>query len=225
MRSLKARAAVNSAKFLALLAVLLFASAGTLRFWQAWVYWGLQLAGIAATNLYMLKKDPALLERRLALDEQGEKEKVQKLVIALMRALGAATLIIAGIDRRFGWSDVPPAIVAAACAVFTAGTAVVFVVFRENSYTSSIIEVDAQQTVVTTGPYKVVRHPMYAGALLMGLATPLALGSYWTAIVLPASIALLVVRILAEERLLSEQLRGYKEYRRQTRSRLIPGVW
>jgi protein-S-isoprenylcysteine O-methyltransferase Ste14 len=225
MRSLRARVALITTKFLAALAVVLFVSAGTLRFWQAWVYLGLQLAGMAATNLYLLKKDPALLERRLTLDQHGEKEKVQKLVMALFRLFGLATLVVAGLDRRFGWSAVPPAVVAAACAVFAAGTLVVFAVFHENSYTSSIIEVDAGQTVVATGPYRVVRHPMYAGTLLMGLATPLVLGSYWAELLLLPGCVLLSVRLLAEERFLSERLQGYREYLSTTRSRLIPGVW
>jgi protein-S-isoprenylcysteine O-methyltransferase Ste14 len=225
VRSLKTRIMLNETKFLLVLAVVLFGSAGTWRFWQAWVYLGLQLVGMTATNLYLLEKDPALLERRLTLDESGEKERAQKLVIALSRPLGAATLIVAGVDRRLGWSAVPPAMVAAACAAFATGTILVFLVFRENSYTSSIIEVDALQTVVATGPYRVVRHPMYAGALLMGLATPLSLGSYWAEILLPPAFALLVVRLLAEERFLSERLRGYNEYTTKTRSRLIPGVW
>jgi protein-S-isoprenylcysteine O-methyltransferase Ste14 len=226
---MKARVALNSTKFLLVLAVVLFASAGTLRFWQVWVYLGLQLAGIAATSLYLLKKDPALLERRLTLDERGEKEKVQRIVMALFRLFGLAMLIAAGLDRRFGWSSVPHAVVAMASIVFAAGTLVVFSVFRENSYTSSIIEgiieVDPRQTVVATGPYRVLRHPMYAGTLLMGLATPLVLGSYWAELFLLPGCALLVVRLLAEERLLAEQLQGYKEYMNTTRSRLVPGVW
>ena len=131
----------------------------------------------------------------------------------------------AGLDRRFGWSSVSPWIVATACAVFVAGACVVFVVFRANTFTSSIIEVDARQTVIATGPYRVLRHPMYAGALLMGVATPLALGSYWAELLVPPAFALLVVRLLAEERFLSERLEGYKEYLHATRARLIPGVW
>ena len=225
MRSLRARVALNTTKFLAAIAVVLVAAAGTLRFWQAWVYLGLQLAGMAATSLYLLKKDPALLERRLALDEQGEKEKVQRIVMALFRLFGLATLVVAGLDRRLGWSAVPFAVGAAAGAVFAAGTAVVIVVFRENSYTSSIIEVEAGQTVVATGPYRVVRHPMYAGTLLMGLATPLLLGSYWAELLLVPGCALLIVRLLAEERLLAERLPGYLAYMNTARSRLIPGVW
>jgi len=225
MRSLRARSALNLTKFLLVLAVVLFVSAGTLRFWQAWLYLGLQLATMTATNLYLLKKDPALLERRLKLDEQGEKERAQRVVMMLFRLFGLAMLILAGVDRRLGWSAISPAIVAAAGAVFIAGVLLVVAVFRENTYTSSIIEVDARQTVVTTGPYRIVRHPMYAGMLLSGLATPLLLGSTWAELFLLPGYALLIVRLLAEERLLSERLAGYKEYMGRTRRRLIPGVW
>src|SRR5689334_3243539 len=104
MRSLKTRVTLNTAKFLLALAVVLFASAGTLRYWEAWVYLGLQLAGMAATTVYLLKRDPALLERRLALEEQGEKEKVQKVVMGLFRLFGLAMLVFAGVDHRLGWS-------------------------------------------------------------------------------------------------------------------------
>jgi len=151
MRSLRTRITLHTAKFLLALAVVLFASAGALRYWDAWVYLGLQLVTMTATNAYLLKRDPALLERRLALEE-GEKEKVQKVVMGLFRLFGLAMLVVAGLDHRFGWSAVPPALVAAASAVFVAGTVVIFLVFRENTHTSSIIEVSSEQKVVSTGP-------------------------------------------------------------------------
>ena len=217
--------AVNTAKFLGVVAIVLFVSAGTVRFWEAWLFLLFNLTWLRVAGSYFLKKDPALVERRLIQDEQGEKEAVQKRVMTVLRVLGVITLALAGLDHRFGWSAVPAWVVAAGCALFVAGAAVVFAVFLENTYTSSIIEVDAAQTVVATGPYRVLRHPMYAGTLLMGLATPLMLGSYWTMLLLPPGWALLVVRILAEEHFLSHELRGYAEYMRRTPNRLIPGVW
>ncbi len=217
--------AVNTAKFLGVLGALLFISAGTVRFWEAWLFLGFHLAWLRVAGAYFLRKDPALVERRLKQDEGGEKEVVQKRVMAVLRVLGVATLVLAGLDHRFGWSAVPGWVVAAGCVLFVAGAAVVFAVFLENTYTSSIIEVDSGQTVVATGPYRALRHPMYAGTLLMGLATPLVLGSYWALLVLPPGWVLLVMRILAEERFLSHELRGYPEYMRSTPNRLIPGVW
>lgn len=217
--------AVNAAKFLGVVGVVLFVSAGTVRFWEAWLYLLLNLGWLRVTGSYFLKKDPALVERRMTQDERGEKEPAQRRILAVFRVLGVMTLVLAGLDHRFGWSAVPVWVVAAACALFVAGGAVVFAVFAENTYTSSIIEVDAAQTVVATGPYRVLRHPMYSGTLLMGLAMPLMLGSYWALVLLPAGWAMLVARIIAEERFLSRELRGYAQYLRQTPKRLIPGVW
>jgi protein-S-isoprenylcysteine O-methyltransferase Ste14 len=216
---------INTARFLGAVAVLLFASAGTLRFGPAWLYLALNFTWLRVTGWYFLARDPALVERRLTQDERGEKEKGQRILIALLRVLGAVMLVVAGLDYRFRWSTVPIVAVGVGGALFVAGAAMVFVVFAHNTYTSSIIEVDAGQRVVMTGPYRIVRHPMYAGTLLMGFATPLLLASYWAALLLPAGWGLLVVRILAEERLLSRQLRGYAEYTAHTRSRLIPLVW
>lgn len=225
MRTLETRTFLNTAKFLGMVSIVLFASAGTFRFWQAWLYLALHLVWLTVAGWYFLKKDPSLVERRLMQDERGENEKSQRTVIAMMRVLGVVSLAVAGFDRRFAWSAVPIAAVVAGGALFLAGTALVFAVFAENTYTSSIIEVDSAQTTVTTGPYGVLRHPMYAGTLLMGLATPLLLGSYWAALLIPPGWALLVVRIMAEERFLSRQLSGYPEYMGRTRCRLIPGVW
>jgi protein-S-isoprenylcysteine O-methyltransferase Ste14 len=216
---------INAARFLGAVALLLFASAGTLRFWQAWLYLALNFAWLRATGWYFLAKDPALVERRLTQDERGEAERVQRIIMAIFRALGCITLVVAGLDHRFRWSKAPVLAVFVGAVLFVSGAAVVFVVFARNSYTSSIIEVDAAQTVVTTGPYRVVRHPMYAGTLLMGLAMPLLLGSYWAALPVPAGWVLLAARILAEERFLRRHLRGYPEYTAQTRSRRLPGVW
>lgn len=225
MRSLATRSALNTTKFLGIVALVLFVSAGTLRYWQAWVYLALNFGWLAFAGAYFRRTDPGLVERRLVQDEKGEKEKVQRIVMAALRVLGLATLVVAGLDWRWGWSAVPTPLVAAAVGMFVAGAALVFVVFLENSYTSSIIEVDPRQTVVATGPYRVLRHPFYTGTLLMGVATPLVLGSYWAALLLPPGWAVLAVRILAEERFLKEKLRGYAEYMAATRSRLIPGVW
>jgi protein-S-isoprenylcysteine O-methyltransferase Ste14 len=222
MRRLSLLVTLQSAKLLLVLAVVLFASAGTLRFWQAWVYLGLHLASLAVMGAYLVARDPTLVERRR---DRPETERVQKLVRGLMNVFGAAMLVVAGLDRRFSWSAVPTSIVLVACIVFVAGSVLVFVVFRANTYGSSIIEVQKGQTVVATGPYRTLRHPMYAGMILMGVATPLVLGSLWAALLVPPGWVLLVVRILAEERLLQDRLPGYREYLSATRHRLIPGVW
>lgn len=225
MQGLRRRMTANTAKFLSIMGLVLFASAGTVRFWQAWLYLALHLAWLQVAGAYFLRKDPALVERRLTQDERGEKDPTQRRIIATLRVLGLVTLVVAGLDRRYGWSGEPAALVAAGVVLFVAGVAVVFAVFAANTYTSSIIEVDAGQHVVATGPYRRLRHPMYAGTLLMGLATPLVLGSYASALLLPPGWALLVARILAEERFLSRELPGYEAYMARTRSRLLPGIW
>ena len=225
MRSLRARMTVNTVKFLGIVGALLFVSAGSLRFPGAWLFLALNLGWLTVTGSYFLAKDPAFVERRLKQDEGGERERVQRIVMAILRALGAITLVVAGLDHRFGWSSAPIWVVATGCGFFLGGAVVVFAVFAANAYASSIIEVDAAQTVVVTGFYRVVRHPMYAGTLLMGLGTPLMLGSYWALMLLPPGWALLVVRIVAEERFLCSELLGYADYMRRTPSRIIPGVW
>jgi protein-S-isoprenylcysteine O-methyltransferase Ste14 len=225
MRSLVTRSAIGNTKFLALVALALFASAGTLRFWQAWLYLGLYAAWLTLGGVYLLRTDPALLARRLLQDEEGEKERVQRILVAILRFLGLATLVVAGIDRRLGASALPPSLVLVGGALFVAGAALVLIVFRANTFTSSIIEVAPGQQVVAIGPYRVVRHPMYAGTLLMGIGTPLLLGSCWALLFLPAGWGLLALRILAEERFLASELAGYRAYMDETRARLIPGVW
>jgi protein-S-isoprenylcysteine O-methyltransferase Ste14 len=206
-------------------AVVLFLCAGTARFVEGWLFVALQVATMTAGNLFLLRNDPALLERRLTIEETGETEAPQRRIIAMLRILGLAILVVAGLDHRFGWSSVPPLVVAAASLVQCAGAAVIILVFRENTFGSSIIEVAANQRVVSTGPYRLVRHPMYSGTLLLGVAAPLVMGSYVAALAIVPTIVLLAARILHEERFLSERLEGYAAYLKQTRARLVPGVW
>jgi protein-S-isoprenylcysteine O-methyltransferase Ste14 len=222
---MRRRMIVNNAKLIGIMGAALFVSAGTWRFAHAWLFLALHVAWLAFAGAYFLRTDPALVERRMTQDERGEKEPVQQRIIRVLRVMGLAHLVVAGLDFRFGWSRAPAAVTAAGVALFVAGVAVVFAVFRENTHASSIIEVEANQKVVATGPYRFLRHPMYAGTILMGFATPLVLGSYWSALLIPPGWVLLVMRILAEEKLLSQQLPGYAAYMQRTRTRLIPGVW
>jgi protein-S-isoprenylcysteine O-methyltransferase Ste14 len=214
-----------TARTAAIAGLALFVSAGTLRYWQGWTYLAVQLASMTATNIYLLRHDRELARRRLAIVEVGETERVHKLFFALMQPMVLGILVLSGLDRRFGWSAVSLAVVMVGWAGYAAGVLIVGLVFRENSHASSVIEVGEQQTVVATGPYRSVRHPMYSGALLGALATPLALGSYVAEALFIPLVGLFVVRLLAEERFLRGALRGYDEYMRQTRKRLVPGVW
>jgi protein-S-isoprenylcysteine O-methyltransferase Ste14 len=172
--------------------------------------------------IYFLRVDPRFLERRT---KAKEKEKQQKLIAILSTLIFLAGFIIPGLDHRFTWSQVPAYLSISADLVILLGYLIIFIVFRQNSYASRIIEVDEEQKVISTGLYGIVRHPMYVGVLIMYIPTPIALGSYWGLIpfaLLPLSLAL---RIMNEEKVLSASLKGYKEYCQKTKYRLIPFLW
>jgi protein-S-isoprenylcysteine O-methyltransferase Ste14 len=203
-------------------ALFLFLPAGSLLYWQAWVYLGVLFIPMIVVVNYFMKRDPGLLERRM---RTREKYEPQKRIQALTGVLFFLGFLIPGLDYRFGWSFVPVPLVLAADAVVALGYLLIFLVFRENSYTSRIIDVEPGQRVVTTGPYALIRHPMYLGVTLMFLATPLALGS-WVAVPLFFLVPVfLVFRIRNEEEVLVRELTGYADYCREVRYRLIPGLW
>jgi len=200
----------------------LFLPAGSFRFWEAWLFSAALFIPMCITVLYLIRKDPALLERRL---RSKEKEEKQKIIVRLFRIPSILGILIPGFDYRFNWSEVSPVLVIAANMMVFIGYIWVFLVFRENSYTSRIVEVEKGQKVISTGPYSLVRHPMYSGAILMFLFTPLALGSWWALIVFAFIPFVLIFRIFDEERVLLRDLPGYKEYCQKTRYRLIPYIW
>ncbi len=217
---------VRTAMILLLLqAVALFASAGTFGYWQAWLYLGVTLVSMTLTNAYLLRRAPELLRRRFAGDAKGETEGVHKLFQLFVRLVALGMLVVAGLDRRFGWTAVPPAAVVGGSLVYAASLLVLFLTFRENAYASSVVEVGAGQTVVGSGPYRFVRHPMYSAAVLGTAASPLALGSLAAEVFLPVTCGLFIMRILAEERFLSGNLPGYSAYMSKTPRRLVPGLW
>lgn len=204
------------------LPALLVLPAGTLAYWQAWTYLAVILIPMALTLTYLVARDPELLERRM---RTRERDPAQRRIVAFAGVLFLALLLIPAFDRRFGWSHVPlPAIVAADLAVLAA-YGLFIRVLRENRSASRVIEVESGQRVVATGPYAVVRHPMYAAVALMALATPIALGSWWGFIPGLLLLAVLAERIKNEERVLASELAGYGDYMRTTVYRLLPGVW
>ncbi|HZO11978.1 MAG TPA: isoprenylcysteine carboxylmethyltransferase family protein [Polyangiaceae bacterium] len=205
--------------------VALFASAGSLAYWNAWLYLALQTLTMGATNTFLYYRDPQLLDRRLASEEAGERDPVQRWVLRVLRVAALAMLIAAGLEWRLGDRTTPIGIVLLGAVLIAAGAALIVRVFVESTYTSSVIEVTDGQRVVSTGPYRWVRHPMYVGVVVMGFGTPLALGSLWAALVIPPMFAVLVLRIVREERFLRAHLPGYDAYIRSTRARLVPGIW
>jgi protein-S-isoprenylcysteine O-methyltransferase Ste14 len=202
------------------LAAVLFLPAGSPRFWEAWIYWSGFSALTLFITVYFLKKSPQLLSRRMQYKEKKTAGKPPALL-----NLWLLCYVIPGLDFRFHWSTVPVSVVLAANALVFLGYIFIILVFKENSYASTIIQVEKEQRVITTGPYAIVRHPMYLGLLLMILSTPLALGSYWA--ILPAllCIPMNVFRIKGEEEVLLRDLTGYKDYCLKTRYRLIPLIW
>lgn len=207
---------------LIVVALLLFVPAGSIQYWEGWLYLGVLFIPIASAGLYLLKHDPELLERRM---KTRERESGQRTIIAFSTFFIIVGFVIPGLDHRFGWSDLPVAVVLAADGVVLLGYLIFFLTIRENSYAGRVVEVEAGQKVIETGPYAVVRHPMYLGTVLMFLATPLALGSFGALFVFLPVPALIILRIRNEEEVLVRELPGYAEYRQKTRYRLVPGVW
>ena len=225
MDTLTRKSLIGLAQFEVALAIILFAPAWSLRFWQGWVYWLLFSLCVLAITLYFLKHDRHLIEGRLAAGPRAERRARQKIVQALAAPLFAAAMVVPALDNRYGWSRVPVALVITGDAILVLSFAIIFFVFKENSYAAATIRVEAGQRVISTGAYRIVRHPMYGAAVLLFVATPLALGSFWGLIVVLPLCAVLVARLLDEERYLSANLAGYDAYRGQVRYRLMPYIW
>lgn len=205
-----------------LYSILFFIPAGTFDYWQAWMYLILLILMMSAMSIFLIKTDPELLQRRM---QYSERRKEQKRLIFWSYPLFVLIFIMPGFDQRFGWSNLSPGISIIAEVLVVIAYGFVALVFRENSYTSRIIEVAPDQKVIDTGPYALMRHPMYVGMLLMYFATPLALGSWVAFLVAPLMIPVIVIRIKDEEKTLLEELPGYREYTQKVKYRLIPGVW
>ena len=206
----------------AILCLLLFLPAGTWSYPGAWLFMALLFIPMLPLGIWLYFKAPALLEKRLKTDE---KEKTQKAVVGFTALAFMGTFVLAGLDYRFGWTSVPRAVVIIAAAVQLLSYGMYALVMKQNAYLSRTVEVQEGQTVVDSGLYGVVRHPMYSATVFMFLAMPLVLGS-WLAFVLMLSYPLaLVQRIKNEEKVLSEGLAGYSEYLEKVKYRLIPFIW
>ncbi len=219
------RAFAGLAFLLAAIAAAVFGSAGTTDFWQAALFLAVFGLSVTAITLYLAVKDQALLERRTHAGPVAEQEPMQKVVQALASIAFLSFFVISGLDRRFGWSAVATPFVIAGEVLVALGLYIVFRTFRENTFTSAVVTVESGQRVVTTGPYAAIRHPMYAGALLMLAGIPLGLGSLWALIAWLPMFAVIVLRLLDEEKFLSANLAGYGDYCRRVKRRLVPGLW
>lgn len=209
---------------LVVIGFLLFLSAGTTRYWQAWVYLGVGAVTSALLTSYVIK-DPILLENRTRVGLSAEQRPIQKAIVWCMGFLWIGLFVVPGLDRRYGWSSMPSWLSIGGNLLVIASMWMVYRVFKENSFASATVEIGREQKVITAGPYAIVRNPMYSSAMVYFIAMSLSLGSYWglvPSILMPLGFAL---RLTDEEKFLSENLSGYTEYCDKVKYHLIPFVW
>jgi len=207
---------------LLMVGLLLFLPAGTFGYTGGWLLIGLLFAPMLIAGFIMFFRTPGFLAKRL---DVKEKQGTQKGVIAFSALMFLAGFVVAGLDFRFGWSKIPPWVVITASVLFLIAYALYAEVMRENAYLSRTIKVEEGQKVVDTGLYGVVRHPMYMATVLLFLMIPLVLGSWYALIVFAFYPAIIIVRLLDEEKLLTRELPGYAEYKQKVKFRIIPYIW
>ena len=207
---------------LLILAALLFVPAGTLKYWNGWLFIAILFIPMTVAGVVMLFKSPELLEKRL---NAKESEKEQKAVVALSSLMFLAAFTVAGLNFRFGWVKLPVWLVCASSVVFLGAYLMYAEVLRENVYLSRTVEVQENQKVIDTGLYGIVRHPMYSSTLLLFLSMGLVLGSLFSFLILLLYVPIIAVRIKNEEKVLEEGLDGYAEYKKRVKYRVIPFIW
>jgi len=225
MTRLNARAWLGLGVLALVTAFVLFVAAGSARYWQAWVYLAVFDGASVLMTLNLMRHDPALLERRMRAGPLAEKRLAQRIILLFTSIGFIASLVVPALDHRFGWSSVAFGVVVAGDALVALGFYLISFVYRENTFTSATVEIAEGQRVISTGPYAIVRHPMYASASLYLVGTPLALGSWWGFVPIVAMLPFLIWRLLDEERLLATSLPGYVDYQHRVRYRLVPFVW
>jgi protein-S-isoprenylcysteine O-methyltransferase Ste14 len=221
----KTRAWLSLALLAVAMSALVFVPAGTVRYWQGWVFLIVFFGAAVAMTADLIVRDPALLERRMKGGPTAEKEPAQRVIMAVISVCYVALLVVPAFDWRFGWSPASASIAIAGDVLVALGFLAIFFVYRENSFAATTIAVVANQTVVSTGPYAVVRHPMYAGGIVHLVGTPLALGSWWGLAPVAIMFPFFIWRLLDEERFLSDNLDGYREYMNKVGWRLAPGIF
>jgi len=222
MKSLFVEGLIKFTAGIILVGLLVFLPAGTWQYWQGWMFMGILFIPMFCAGLVMMAKNPALLRSRL---NAKEKQKDQDLVIKLSGLMFLAGFVVAGLGVRFGWYMIPKSVSIAAAAVFLIAYGLYAEVLRENTYLSRTIEVQENQTVVDTGLYGIVRHPMYSVTILLFLMMPLVLGSVFSFVIFLAYPFIIAKRIEGEEAFLEKELSGYKEYKEKIKYRMIPFIW
>jgi protein-S-isoprenylcysteine O-methyltransferase Ste14 len=225
MNNLYMRATGRSLQLLLVLSVCVFLPAGTLDYWEGWLFIAVFAACSLAVTLYLAVNDPLLLEQRMHVGPTAEMGRSQKIIILAVLLVLAATPAVSATDHRLGWSSTPAIVVVLGDLLIVLAHIGFWLVFRANPYSVATIQLTQGQKVISTGPYAVLRHPLYAWSLAMVLGTALALGSWWGTLMVVPMIAALVARILNEERYLTTNLAGYADYECKVRYRLIPFVW
>jgi len=224
MKNPKVKAWLSLIVSFALIGLALFLLAGTIQYWRAWIYLGVGAVSSVPLTLYIVN-DPILLENRTKAGPAAEQRLTQKIIVLVVGLTGIAIFVVPGLDHRFDWSSVPPWLSIAGNLLILLSIWMVYRVFKENSFASATVEIGKDQKVISTGPYAIVRNPMYSSAAVYFIGMSLALGSYWGLIPAILTILGLVWRLFDEEKFLAENLSGYREYCAKVRWHLIPGVF
>jgi len=222
---LTTRALKRTAVFLVVLAAIIIVPAWSWHYWQGWLYWIVFSACTLSSGAYFLRHSPALVARRMSAGPTAETRSAQKVIQTFVSVFMTLTFLFPALDYHFGWSSLPPWVAIAGDVFVVVGYGIMVLALNENSHAASTVVVEENQPVVSSGPYGIVRHPMYSGALVMLLATPIALGSLWGLVFAAASVGGLIWRLLDEEGFLRDRLPGYADYCRRNRHRLIPWLW
>ena len=225
MKDLAIKILIGVAAVLAVISAIIFISAWTLDYWQAWVFLCVYAIGNVLMVVDLWRNDQALLQRRMSGGPFAEQKPAQKVIMLLMSIAFVALLVVPALDHRLRWSNAPPAVAIFGDMLLAFGFYIEALIFRENTFAAATIQVAGEQHVISTGMYAIVRHPMYAGALILLGGIPLALGSYWGLAVIAAMMPVLIWRLLDEEAFLAKNLAGYKEYQSKVRWHLIPGLF
>jgi protein-S-isoprenylcysteine O-methyltransferase Ste14 len=205
--------------------LILLLPAGTLHYWQAWVFIAVFTVATIVPTVYLGRTNPAALQRRMRAGPRAEPRKAQKFIITGSFLGLFVTMVFSALDHRFGWSSVPPWLSVLGDVLVATGLGIAMLVIIQNSYAAATVTVEAGQTVISNGLYRYVRHPMYVGNVIMMIGIPVALGSYWGLLFVIPGAFVLILRILDEEKLLIRELPGYPEYAQRVRYRLVPHVW
>jgi protein-S-isoprenylcysteine O-methyltransferase Ste14 len=225
MQEVNRKALVGLMQLTFTLFVLVFLPAGSIRYWQGWICLLVFFACATAITLFLMRTNPALLARRTKAGTLAEQEKIQKVIQSFAAVAFVAIFVVSALDHRYGWSSVPLVFEIAGDVLIILGFSFVWWVFKVNSFTSGVIEVAAEQEVITHGPYAIVRHPMYLGSLVMLLGIPLSMGSWWGLLTIVGMVLVIVWRLLDEERFLARNLAGYAGYTSEVKYRLAPFIW